>query len=75
MMIGIIFDMDGVIYRRKEVIEFLKSKKISFVFLTNNSIRNARMYREKLKYGCLSIRNGAKFRMEGGFQKMQPQIL
>ena len=45
-MIGIIFDMDGVIYRRKEVIEFLKSKKISFVFLTNNSIRNARMYRK-----------------------------
>jgi len=55
-MIGIIFDMDGVIYRgkepiegAKEVIEFLKSRKIPFVFLTNNSTRNARMYREKLK--------------------------
>lgn len=56
MMIGIIFDMDGVIYRGKEavdgvkeVIEFLKSNKIPFVFLTNNSTRNARMYREKLR--------------------------
>ncbi|NJE25903.1 HAD family hydrolase [Thermococcus sp. MV5] len=55
-MIGIIFDMDGVIYRgkeavdgTKEVIEFLKSTKIPFVFLTNNSTRNARMYREKLR--------------------------
>ncbi|USH00477.1 HAD-IIA family hydrolase [Thermococcus argininiproducens] len=55
-MIGIIFDMDGVIYRGKElidgaekVIEFLRSHGIPFVFLTNNSTRNARMYREKLK--------------------------
>ncbi|MBO8175026.1 MAG: HAD family hydrolase [Thermococcus sp.] len=54
-MIGIIFDMDGVIYRgntliegAKEVIEYLKSKNIPFVFLTNNSTRNAKMYREKL---------------------------
>jgi len=55
-MIGIIFDMDGVIYRgnepikgAKEVIEFLKSKKIPFIFLTNNSTKNARMYKEKLE--------------------------
>ncbi|HII67637.1 MAG TPA: HAD hydrolase family protein, partial [Thermococcaceae archaeon] len=55
-MIGIIFDMDGVIYRGnqpidgvKEVIEFLKSNKIPFVFLTNNSTRDAKMYREKLQ--------------------------
>lgn len=55
-MIGIIFDMDGVLYRgdqpidgAKEVIEFLKSKKIPFVFLTNNSTKNARMYVEKLR--------------------------
>ncbi|WP_042698396.1 HAD-IIA family hydrolase [Thermococcus sp. PK] len=55
-MIGIIFDMDGVIYRgkepiegAKEVIEFLKANGIPFVFLTNNSTRNARMYKEKLQ--------------------------
>ncbi|MCA6213567.1 HAD family hydrolase [Thermococcus bergensis] len=55
-MIGIIFDMDGVIYRgkepiegAKEVIEFLKENGIPFVFLTNNSTRNARMYKEKLQ--------------------------
>ncbi len=55
-MIGIIFDMDGVIYRgkepingAKEALEFLKSQKIPFILLTNNSTRNARMYREKLK--------------------------
>ncbi|USS41782.1 HAD-IIA family hydrolase [Thermococcus aggregans] len=55
-MIGIIFDMDGVIYRgnepiegAKEVIEFLKSQKVPFIFLTNNSTRNARMYKEKLE--------------------------
>lgn len=54
-MIGIIFDMDGVLYRgdqpiegAKEVVEYLKSKKIPFVLLTNNSTRNAKMYREKL---------------------------
>ncbi|NJE00282.1 HAD family hydrolase, partial [Thermococcus sp. LS1] len=54
-MIGIIFDMDGVIYRgntliegAREVIEYLKSKNVPFVFLTNNSTRNAEMYREKL---------------------------
>ncbi|EHR77574.1 sugar-catabolism phosphotransferase [Thermococcus litoralis DSM 5473] len=55
-MIGIIFDMDGVIYRGKEpieganeVIKFLKANKIPFIFLTNNSTRNARMYKEKLQ--------------------------
>lgn len=54
-MIGIIFDMDGVLYRGDqpiegagEVVEYLKSKDIPFVLLTNNSTRNARMYREKL---------------------------
>lgn len=53
--IGIIFDMDGVIYRgsepingAKEVIEFLKERKIPFLFLTNNSTRDPAMYREKL---------------------------
>ncbi len=55
MMIGIIFDMDGVIYRgntpiegAKEVIDYLKSRNIPFVFLTNNSTKNAKMYRKKL---------------------------
>ena len=55
-MIGIIFDMDGVLYRGDrpiegagDVIEFLKSHKIPFVFLTNNSTKNAAMYREKLQ--------------------------
>jgi len=54
-MIGIIFDMDGVVYRgsqriegAKEVIEYLKERGIPFVFLTNNSTRTPRMYREKL---------------------------
>ena len=54
-MLGIIFDMDGVIYRgntpiegAKEVIDYLKSRNIPFVFLTNNSTKNAKMYREKL---------------------------
>lgn len=54
-MIGIIFDMDGVMYRGKkpidgarEVINFLKENGIPFAFLTNNSTKNARMYREKL---------------------------
>jgi 4-nitrophenyl phosphatase len=53
--IGIIFDMDGVIYRgnkpingAKELIEFLKARKIPFLFLTNNSTRDPKMYREKL---------------------------
>ncbi len=53
--IGIIFDMDGVIYRgsepikgARELIEFLKAKKIPFLFLTNNSTRDPAMYREKL---------------------------
>jgi len=54
-MIGIIFDMDGVIYRgsqpvegSREVIKYLKEKGIPFVFLTNNSTKTPRMYREKL---------------------------
>lgn len=54
-MLGIIFDMDGVIYRgntpiegAKEVIDYLKSRNVPFVFLTNNSTKNAKMYREKL---------------------------
>ncbi|WP_456395652.1 HAD-IIA family hydrolase [Thermococcus sp.] len=55
-MTGIIFDMDGVLYRgntpiegAKQVIEFLKERKIPFLFLTNNSTRTALMYREKLR--------------------------
>ncbi|WP_297480382.1 HAD-IIA family hydrolase [Thermococcus sp.] len=54
-MIGIIFDMDGVIYRgnrpvegAREVVECLKEKEIPFLFLTNNSTKTPRMYREKL---------------------------
>lgn len=54
-MIGIIFDMDGVLYRGKEpvkgareVITFLKAREIPFLLLTNNSTRDSLMYREKL---------------------------
>ncbi len=54
-MIGIIFDMDGVIYRgnrpiegAREVVEYLKKKEIPFLFLTNNSTKTPEMYREKL---------------------------
>ncbi|AEH25266.1 HAD-IIA family hydrolase [Pyrococcus yayanosii] len=54
-MLGIIFDMDGVLYRgntpikgAREVIEFLKETGIPFIFLTNNSTRDPAMYREKL---------------------------
>ncbi len=54
-MTGIIFDMDGVLYRGSrpiegavEVIEFLKDREIPFLFLTNNSTRTAAMYRKKL---------------------------
>ncbi len=53
--IGLIFDMDGVIYRGKEPVEgagelirFLKEKGIPFIFLTNNSTKDPSMYREKL---------------------------
>jgi len=53
--IGIIFDMDGVLYRGNEpikgaegIIEFLKERGIPFIFLTNNSTRDPSMYREKL---------------------------
>ena len=54
-MIGIIFDMDGVIYRgnrpiegAREVVKYLKKKEIPFLFLTNNSTKTPEMYREKL---------------------------
>jgi 4-nitrophenyl phosphatase len=54
-MIGVIFDMDGVIYRgkepikgAKELIEFLKERGIPFLFLTNNSTKDPEMYRGKL---------------------------
>ncbi|CAI1492460.1 Acid sugar phosphatase [Thermococcus nautili] len=54
-MIGIIFDMDGVIYRgnrpidgSRGVIEYLREKSIPFVFLTNNSTRTPETYRQKL---------------------------
>ena len=53
--IGLIFDMDGVIYRgsepikgSRELIRFLKEKGIPFIFLTNNSTKDPAMYREKL---------------------------
>jgi len=55
MVVGIVFDMDGVLYRgnrviegAREVIEFLKTKDIPFVFLTNNSTKTPEMYRQKL---------------------------
>ncbi|AHL23082.1 HAD-IIA family hydrolase [Thermococcus nautili] len=54
-MIGIIFDMDGVIYRgnrpidgSRGVIKYLREKGIPFVFLTNNSTRTPETYRQKL---------------------------
>jgi len=54
-MIGIIFDMDGVVYRgnspidgARETIEFVREAGIPFVFLTNNSTRTPEMYRQKL---------------------------
>ncbi|WP_461866745.1 HAD-IIA family hydrolase [Thermococcus sp.] len=54
-MTGIIFDMDGVLYRGNtliegalEIVEFLKERGIPFIFLTNNSTKTAEMYREKL---------------------------
>ncbi|ASJ08340.1 HAD family hydrolase [Thermococcus siculi] len=53
--IGLIFDMDGVIYRgsepvkgARELIKFLKEREIPFIFLTNNSTKDPSMYREKL---------------------------
>ena len=54
-MIGIVLDMDGVLYRgnrpiegARELIEFLKARGIPFALLTNNSTRTPEMYREKL---------------------------
>ena len=54
-MIGVIFDMDGVLYRgslpidgAKDVIGFLREREIPFALLTNNSTRTPKMYREKL---------------------------
>ncbi|ASI98404.1 HAD-IIA family hydrolase [Thermococcus celer] len=53
--IGIIFDMDGVLYRgsepvegARELVRFLKENGIPFIFLTNNSTKDPAMYREKL---------------------------
>ncbi|NJE50101.1 HAD family hydrolase, partial [Thermococcus sp. 9N3] len=46
-MIGLIFDMDGVLYRgnepvegSRELINFLKEKGVPFIFLTNNSTKD-----------------------------------
>lgn len=54
-MIGLILDMDGVIYRgerplegARELIEFLKKNGVPFLFLTNNSTKTPGMYRRKL---------------------------
>lgn len=54
-MMGLIFDMDGVLYRgnepvegARELIELLKERNIPFLFLTNNSTKTPEMYREKL---------------------------
>jgi len=55
MKLGIILDMDGVLYRgeepikgAKKAISFLKEKGIPFVLLTNNSTKTPESYREKL---------------------------
>ena len=55
MRIGIILDMDGVLYRgdapvkgARETIHLLKKARIPFLLLTNNSTRTPTMYREKL---------------------------
>jgi 4-nitrophenyl phosphatase len=55
MRIGIIFDMDGVIYRgnrpiegARELVNLLHEMDVPFVFLTNNSTKTPEMYREKL---------------------------
>ena len=55
MKIGLIFDMDGVIYRgntpiegARETVKFIKEAGIPFVFLTNNSTKTPETYREKL---------------------------
>ncbi|WP_297488760.1 HAD-IIA family hydrolase [Thermococcus sp.] len=55
MKLGIILDMDGVLYRGEEPIKgareavgFLKGRGIPFVLLTNNSTKTPGSYREKL---------------------------
>ncbi len=54
-MMGLIFDMDGVLYRGSEPVEgagelirLLRGRRIPFIFLTNNSTKDPSMYREKL---------------------------
>ncbi|WP_297417950.1 HAD-IIA family hydrolase [Thermococcus sp.] len=54
-MFGIVFDMDGVIYRgdlpvegAEETIEFIKKEGIPFLFLTNNSTKTPASYRKTL---------------------------
>jgi len=53
--IGLIIDMDGVLYRNRtplegarELLDFLKSSGIPYVLLTNNSTLTAADYKEKL---------------------------
>ncbi len=55
MKLGIILDMDGVLYRgeeplkgAREAVDFLKERGIPFVLLTNNSTKTPGSYREKL---------------------------
>jgi len=55
-MIGLILDMDGVLYRNRtpidgagELLEFLRSRDIPHVLLTNNSTLTAADYRAKLQ--------------------------
>lgn len=52
---GLIIDMDGVMYHgndpikgAKEFVSFLREFRIPFLFLTNNSTLNAKMYVDKL---------------------------
>ena len=55
MKLGLILDMDGVLYRgdrpvrgAEEVINLLKDEGIPFILLTNNSTKTPGMYRKKL---------------------------
>ena len=59
---GYLIDMDGVIYKSKEIIpgaiEFiveLQKRNLPFTFLTNNSQRNPRDIQMKLKYFGINI--------------------
>lgn len=59
---GFVLDMDGTIYLGERLlpgavdfIEYLKSKKIPFLFLTNNSSKHQKQYEEKLTHFGLKV--------------------